>query len=301
MPTELITQWNPKPESLQMVNLCNGIIDRYRAKGFTLTLRQLYYQLVARDLIPNNQQEYKKIGTLVSKGRRAGLIDWSAIEDRTRNMRKQATWSSPASIIDACASQFRLDHWEGQEFRPEVWIEKDALLGVIKPVCDALGLPYFSCRGYTSDSEAYSTAKRYHNQALDGQRPVLIHLGDHDPSGIDMSRDLVDRITLLRNDYESPVDVRRIALNYDQVEEHNPPPNPAKITDSRAKQYIRKHGRSSWELDALNPELISELIYDAVLPLRDHEKYEAILARQQDGRDRLSDIAAQLAEEENGA
>ena len=114
-------------KSLATIDLANRIIDEYRAQGYTLTLRQLYYQFVARDLIPNRVQEYKRLGSVVNDARLAGLIDWEAIEDRTRNLRSLAHWTSPDSIVEACASQYRIDKWARQPVRVEVWIEKEAL------------------------------------------------------------------------------------------------------------------------------------------------------------------------------
>ncbi len=138
-----------------MIDHANSIIAEYQARGFTLTLRQLYYQFVARSLIDNKQSEYKRLGDVIKNGRRAGLIDWEAIEDRTRNMRDHPSWDSPAGLVAAAAEQYREDLWLGQDFRLEVWIEKDALLGVIERVCDDYRVPYFACRGNNSDAEKF--------------------------------------------------------------------------------------------------------------------------------------------------
>jgi hypothetical protein len=190
--------------ALDIIDKANEIIDEYNAQGFKLTLRQLYYQFVARDIIPNKQSEYKRLGGIISDGRLAGLIDWLAIEDRTRNLQSLATWSSPEDIIGAAASGYREDKWKDQKTRIEVWIEKDALAGVFADVCEALEVPYFSCRGYTSQSEMWSAAMRLRRYERGGQETVILHFGDHDPSGIDMSRDIKDRLY----QFNSSVDVR---------------------------------------------------------------------------------------------
>lgn len=134
------------PDRLAIINKANEIIEEYEAQGFDLTLRQLYYQFVARDIIPNKQQEYKRLGDIVADGRLAGLIDWDAIVDRTRNLRVRGHWSQPSDIVSAVARQYHIDMWKGQTYRPEVWIEKDALVGVIAGVCEELDVPYFSAR-----------------------------------------------------------------------------------------------------------------------------------------------------------
>jgi hypothetical protein len=220
-------------------------------------LRQLFYQFVARSLIDNRQSEYKRLGDVIKNGRRCGLIDWDAIEDRTRNMRRRPSWDSPAGIVAAAAGQYREDLGRGQDFRPEVWIEKDALLGVIERVCEEYRLPYFACRGNNSESEQYKAGKRFETYLATGLTPIVLHFGDHDPNGLDMTRDNRDRLSLFaRRD----VEVRRLALNMDQIERFRPPPNFAKETDSRYTAYAEKFGAECWELDALDPGVIAELI-----------------------------------------
>jgi hypothetical protein len=142
-------------------------------------------------------------------------------------------------------------------------------------ICEQLDVPHFSCRGYTSQSEMWSAAQRLIYYREEDQTPVIFHLGDHDPSGIDMSRDIKDRLQVFMDHHGVEVtDFDRLALNMDQVDEHNPPPNPAKLTDSRAKVYIQKFGDDSWELDALDPVTMSGIIRDAILRVRDDDLWE---------------------------
>jgi hypothetical protein len=271
--------------SLLLINKANEIIRDYQAQGFTLTLRQLYYQFVSRDIIPNKQSEYKRLGSVINDGRLAGLIDWSAIEDRTRNVKTISVWTTPAQIIRAVANQYKQDLWADQQFRPEVWIEKDALVGVIEPVCTRYRVPYFACRGYSSQSEQYSAGKRFEQRKRAGQTTIVIHLGDHDPSGIDMTRDNADRLTMFAR---YGIEVRRIALNMDQVLQYNPPPNPAKETDSRAAPYIERFGESSWELDALEPTVIDQLISDELDGMIDPDLWEAAKGEEDEQRGLLT-------------
>lgn len=270
--------------SMQIINAANEIIEEYQEQGYMLTLRQLYYQFVSRDLVPNTMQSYKRIGSIVNDGRMAGEIDWDAIEDRTRNVRRPSTWESPSSIMRAVVSQFAIDRWDMQEYRPEVWIEKDALVGVISGVCEEFQVPYFACRGYNSQSEQWAAGQRFETYMDRGQIPIVLHLGDHDPSGIDMTRDNESRLTLFAG---SQVDVRRLALNWDQVKRYNPPPNPAKLTDSRADGYIKNFGKDSWELDALEPSVISDLVSSAINDLLDPEQWDKALEKERGGQQEL--------------
>jgi hypothetical protein len=276
--------------TLATITNANEIIDEYQADGYELTLRQLYYQFVARDLIANKQKEYNRLGNIISDARLAGLTDWGAIVDRTRNLKGNSHWESPASIIRSAAYSYRRDKWADQDHYIEFWIEKDALIGVIADPCNRHDVNFFSCRGYVSQSEMYTAAKRHAMQIDDGKTVTVYHLGDHDPSGIDMTRDIQDRLNLLSG-YPGQITVNRIALNMDQVEQYTPPPNPAKITDSRAQEYIERFGSDSWELDALEPRVLSALVDDAVESVRDVEKWDQAVDQEESEKARLEQLA----------
>lgn len=298
-------------DSLSKIYQAQAICEEYAAQGLTITLRQLYYQFVARALIPNKQTEYNNLGSLINDARLAGYIDWNHLEDRTRNLRSLGHWNSPADILDSAAWGFRIDKWERQPVYCEVWIEKDALVGVIERACRENDVPYFSCRGYTSQSEIWSAAQRLLAKSevrdeygeLTRRDVVIIHLGDHDPSGIDMTRDVDDRLDLFMTKTDGgwdsgfdPARIKRIALNWDQVEQYNPPPNPAKLTDSRADGYIRKFGLESWELDALEPTVIDRLIRDQIDELRDPDIWAEDVEREARGREAILKVASDFRE-----
>lgn len=256
----------------------------------TLTVRQLYYRFVGFDLLPNNMSSYKTLVKVISDARLSGLIDWNAIVDRTRKLEQLSHWDTPEDIVQACAEQYRVDMWEFQPVRVEVWIEKQALVGVIDRICEKWDVPYFACRGYVSQSEQWRAAQRFRRHRRAGQHVVVLHMGDHDPSGIDMTRDNDDRLDL----FGSTVELKRIALNMDQIEEHGPPPNPAKLTDTRASDYIARFGRESWELDALEPSVIKDLIESAVTPYIDQDQWTADVARVDEGRARIAAAAENM-------
>lgn len=275
---------NFSKNSLLIIQQANEIIEEYQDQGFTLTLRQLYYQFVARDIIPNTIQSYKRLGSIVNDARMAGEISWGAIEDRTRNLRSLPYWDGPRDIMDAVVNQYRIDKWDSQRYRPEVWIEKDALVGVIAGVCEECQVSYFACRGYNSQSEQWAAGQRFKNYLRRGQLPIVFHLGDHDPSGIDMTRDNEERLTLFA---ENPIKVDRLALNWDQVKAYSPPPNPAKTTDSRYAGYIRNYGKDSWELDALEPQVIADLVRKAIESVRDNKAWMLAIKKEDEGKTAL--------------
>lgn len=276
--------------SLELIETANTIIADYSRQGYRLTLRQLYYQFVSRNVIANNEKSYDNLGKLISDARLAGYIDWSAIEDRTRSLRSLSSYSDTAELMSYTQYWYRLDKWATQPVRIEAWIEKEALLGVLARVCQQYEVPYFACKGYVSSSEMYDASKRFLNYAANGQKVILLDLGDHDPSGIDMTRDKIDRLALMTGN-AAEVEVKRIALNYNQVLQYNPPPNPAKMTDSRFTEYRAQFGNESWELDALTPQLISALVEAEILQARDDRAWNDAVRDESRDKQQLADVA----------
>lgn len=274
----------------QLIDTADGIIRDYQRQGYTLTLRQLYYQFVSRGLIENSERSYKNLGSSISDARDAGLIDWYGIEDRGRGILSWLIEEDEQNVLNGIESGLALNFWERQNAYVEVWVEKEALSSVIRRPCERFRVPYMACKGYLSASEAWRAGQRFAQAEEEGRRCVMIHLGDHDPSGIDMTRDNGDRIRLYSMGAE--VEVRRIALNMDQVEQYSPPPNPAKISDSRAVEYIRRFGRTSWELDALEPSVLDKLIADEIKTLINPELWSETSSEEDERREILAKLHA---------
>lgn len=306
-----ITQYETKKVSSERrhtMEVANAICAEYAQQGLVLTLRQLYYQFVARGLVPNEQKEYDRLGDICRDARMLGIMDWDYLIDRTRNLASWKTYKGPEEALKELAAKYHRDMWAPQKQRIEVWVEKDAAIGVIEGVCSANSVPYFSCRGYTSMSEMHEAAQRLRWHIEAGNQVTLLHIGDHDPSGLDMSRDIEDRLNMFMGrdwaglhlgpgrwtrgqirqsmrdvmrekgseieDHEMPFRVKRIALNYDQVEQYAPPPNPAKQTDARYARYVEETGLDeSWELDALEPRILQDLINDEVDLIRNEPRW----------------------------
>lgn len=279
-------------ERRKMIGTMNAIITEYQQQGYVLTVRQLYYQCVARGLIENSLRSYKNLASLINDARMAGLLDWKAIEDRTRDFIKRSSWRNGKSILESAAHSFHLDMWATQERRVYVVIEKEALTGVLEGVCHEYDIPLLAARGYPSASVLYDFAQS--DLGGEGQDALILHLGDHDPSGIDMSRDLEERISLFT--YGGDFELRRIALNMNQVEEQNPPPNPAKTTDARFDGYLQKYGDESWELDALSPEYIVTLVREQLDNEIDFALWDARKAEIEDVRAKLWTVAEEFTD-----
>lgn len=290
---EKYQDWNPRVDAQIIVAHAEEIIqDIVVDQGYDLTLRQLYYQFVSKDLLPNNQKSYDKLGIIINSARLAGLIDWDAIVDRTRNLESRSHWDSPGSVIRSAARSYHRDLWspDSQITRVEVWVEKEALAGVVARAAEAMDCAWFACRGYVSQSEMREAGQRFMRYHYAGQRVVVLHLGDHDPSGIDMSRDIEERLVMFTRGRVN-LRVERIALNMDQVEEYQPPPNPAKLSDSRATSYIELYGDQSWELDALPPATLDALIREHIELYLDRPAFEQDETNIETEREQLTEAA----------
>lgn len=299
-----------RPESMDRIRECNAIIERYEKQNLRLTLRQMYYQLVSKNIIPNVEKSYKTLGKLVSEARLAGLMSWEAIEDRIRTPKVPQQFDSLADLAKAASQAYRLPRWEGQDSYVELWVEKDALAGVLAPIAREYHVTLMVNRGYSSTSAMYESAQRFlehrftsilpedEGKALqDSRRPGekvrrmhLLYLGDHDPSGEDMVRDVGARLRIFGAD----VRVRKVALTMNQVEEYGPPPNPAKMTDSRASSYVDKHGNESWEVDAIPPEELARIIRSSLDALVDKPKMERVKRREEQDKKRLREAVKEL-------
>ena len=286
---------NFRGDSLAIVQQASQIASEYAPRGYSLTLRQLYYQFVSRALIVNTDKSYKRLGEILSNARNAGLFDWDLMIDRTRGIRTAPAWDSPEQIVNASAEQYQIDLWSrtDQSYRPQVWVEKDALIGVIARPADELRVPYLSCRGYVSQSEMGRRGREIGRQRRAGYTPVVIHLGDHDPSGIDMTRDITDRLATYSEGY---VEVRRVALTMEQIEAYDPPPNPTKLTDARAEGYVERYGYESWELDALDPAVIDALVRDTVSEYVDQDAWDEGLDTERAQREQMGNVAGRWDE-----
>lgn len=262
-----------KPETMDVIRKADAIVQKYAADGYKMTLRQLYYQFVSKNWITNTERSYKRLGSILNDARYAGLIDWDSIEDRNRQPHKHGEFTGLEALANAALASYRLDRWEGQDTFVELWVEKAALAGVLQPLADEWHVTLMVNRGYSSASAMYEAAERLRVAEANGQKPVVLYLGDHDPSGEDMVRDVQHRFEVFGVD----VEVVKVGLTMEQVDEYNPPPNPAKMTDSRAAAYVAEHGGSSWEVDALPPDVLNRLIRSAIRERVDRDAMQEVL------------------------
>jgi len=321
---EFFELYKPKADTWALLKKISDIVEEYQRQGYMLTLRQLYYQLVAADLIPNSDKQYKRIGDIVSRARRGGLLDWDAIEDRVRQPRKASEFENLDDLVEAALRSYRLPRFKGQSQYIELWVEKDALAGVLDPIARKYHIALMVNRGYSSTSAMKAAGDRIRANcaSLEVGEATVLYLGDHDPSGEDMVRDVQERLleyanggTLITSDGNGglraetstasakrkpmlDIVVEKLALTMAQIEEYDPPPNPAKITDSRAAAYIAEHGDESWEVDALPPRVLRQVIEDRLDELIDSDAMDVVKEQENRDKDRLREALSSLESED---
>ena len=281
-------EWTPRKQPvLDRLEQASAVIEHWVALGYRLTLRQLYYQLVSRGAINNTVREYKNLSVTMTNARMAGLIDWDHIEDRSRNALMPPHWAGTSHILRDAAHSFRVDRWAGQRRHVEVWCEKDALTSVLEPVAHEYHVLLLPVRGYSSTTIAYEASLRF--EAVFPKDPLVLYLGDHDPSGVDMTRDLEGRLSEFAG--AGGVELRRLALNHDQVLDNALPPNPTKSSDSRTAAYTKAYGTECWELDALDPPTLVSVVRDAIEAELHREIYESRMAKEENVKTQLKAFA----------
>lgn len=279
---------NFREDSLERIRLCDRIMKEYKKQGLRLSLRQLYYQLVSKNVISNEEKSYKNLGKLVSNARLAGLLDWDTIEDRIRIPDIPSEWDGIEDLVDSALRSFRLNRLQGQPINMELWVEKDALAGVLQPLAEKYHIPLMVNRGYSSQSAMYQAATRIQQREKDigASLSLILYLGDLDPSGEDMVRDIQDRLTT----FDCEVDVKKVALNIQQVKDLGLPANPAKMTDSRAKTFVKKYGSSSWELDAIEPPTLLRIVEEELKSLINLDRMIQVIKEENEQKEKLRSL-----------
>lgn len=297
-------EWNPTDKTMGLVDAVNAVQKTLRKDDiWEASLRQVYYQLVSEKVIPNKMTAYNRLQDVITKARYAGLVDWDFIKDRGRIPKKPPEYKDLNDLLDAAIWSYELDYWKDQAVRPVVMVEKQALEGVLWQALGGLHVRLLVNKGYSSASAIYGFAEWVRKVIMDhGQKVRVLYLGDHDPSGLDMVRDVDDRVM----EFLKPADVQEldligeteddwawkleeedfftvehVALKRDQVRKHSLEPDPAKLSDSRAAEYIKTYGKKSWELDALPPRVLMDMTKSAVMATMSNPRlFDAVKARE---------------------
>lgn len=291
----------PVPRGPALLEFAERICKEYREKGYAITLRQLYYQGVARGFLPSGPQAYDALKRVISKARLDGKFPLWAIVDRTRYVRPGKSTRCDTKVeralvrsaAEAALSPERFLHrdpWFGQENNVSVWFEKEALAGIFEAVCEEQGVASFSCRGDPSHPVLYDWLKQAAaahgvdnpegwkdkagaNHKGMAKRSVVLYFGDHDPTGIRIPRTAEETIRTFMDVTGLGFDVefRRIGLTLEQARDLRLPPFWAKESAGKDyDNYVEEFGTTdAWELDALSPETLERMVREAVSGLFD--------------------------------
>lgn len=282
-------------EQETLIEHVNRIIESFASQGIPRnTLRTVYYGLVSEDLIPNTVPMYKKLGDIISDARLAGLIDWEAIVDLERKVHQPLHFESPKDFVDSLIHHYRHDRWADQDNYVEIWVEKNGMTVSIEPVTREWMVSLVANKGYGSMTNLYEGSKRFLQAADDGKDLHILYLGDHDPSGLDMDNDIAKRMEMF---HVEDLNVQRVALTSRQVREYNPPPNPAKLSDSRATKYIAEFGPTSWEVNAISPTDLNAIIEDHLEGLIDRVRLEEVKRKEAEEKEWLRATVAKAIKE----
>lgn len=261
-------------QSLELLTQVQEIIDSY---DFALTLRQIYYQLVAKQIIPNEQRYYKKLSRICVAGRDEGILPEEGFADRLRAVDKLSSWSDLNEFMQSVKKSYRKDKWQNQDDYVEIWTEKDALRSVLTEITYQYDVALMVARGQLSRTEVYRTAERYKDQ--NNKECFLYYCGDFDPSGLSIYNSIRKRL----EDFGVSINFERIALTQGQIEEYQLPSDPAKQSDPNYNKFVNLYGSDMVvELDSLPPDVLRKIVEDCILQNID-EAYLVQMLRKEKG------------------
>lgn len=270
-----------------LIPLVNQILAQY--PSMRLTLRQIYYRLVAGHNYPNKRSSYNQLSSQLVKAREQGEVNERRIEDRTRGfLGGDRGWEDPETFTDSVKERFlsywedyQRNLWQDQDTFLMVWVEKDALSRVLASSADPYRVTTAPSRGYASYTYVRAALARLRKT----KKVTVLHFSDHDSSGLDMTRDLTRRLYRYGgHSFSKGLEVERIALTYDQVQEYGLAPNPTKTTDTRARDYIAEYGMECWELDAIEPTELQRLVTESIEKHIDLDQWKESEQQQEDDK-----------------
>jgi len=238
----------------RLLEVCQKIV-KSRAP---ITVRGVAYQLFVRQEIPSMAVgETQKVSRLLVYAREHDIIAWDDIVDETRAIERAAMWRDLPAFGRTVAAAYRRDYWASQPVNVQVWSEKATVGGILRPVTEKYGVPFMAVHGFSSATALHDAAEA---SVADPRPLTILYCGDHDPSGMYMSEvDLSDRFAR----YGGRVTIKRIALAANDLD--GLPSFPAKPTDPRFAWYRSHFGTVAWELDAMDPNILRDLIEGEIL------------------------------------
>lgn len=268
-----------KAEMNERFDALFAIVERQRP----MTVRQVFYQATVHGIVEKTEAGCDKVTEALTKMRLAGRLPYDWITDSTRLMRKPRSFRGLAEAIEFTARTYRKALWEDTDAYVEIWIEKDALAGVVVDVTSQYDVPLMSARGYASLSFLHSAA----DAMADQDKPCFVYqFGDWDPSGVDAARNIHERLCELAPGAD--IHFERVGVTPEQIEAFNLPTRPTKSSDTRSKNW---KGGDSVELDALPPEYLRTLVGNCIRRHIDDHKMAVLLTAERSEREALAMFA----------
>jgi len=241
---------------------------------YPITVRGAFYRATARSIVPKTENEgYRPVQRELLKMRREGVIPWGWITDGSRTIFGNRRYGSLDSYARQVAGSYRKDYWYNSEEYVEIWMEKDALRGVIAPVViEEFGLDLFISKGQSSATYLYEAAD---DIIRDGRSTYIYVLSDFDPGGFR----IFDRIDRELKDFvgdEVELCIERIAVTPEQIEKYQLPTRPVKDKDPQRAKFECEHGTGCVELDAMAPEVLRSLVRDHLEGHMDGDQLQAL-------------------------
>jgi len=267
-------------ESLELLDQVLKIIDSY---DFALTLRQIYYQLVAKQIIPNQQKYYHKLSRLCVMGRDEEILPEEAFADRLRAVDKPGAWLDLNEFMETVKRSYNKDKWDNQPKYLEIWTEKDALRGVLTEITYPYDVSLMVARGQLSRTAIYEASNRY--QAKSDKECYLYYCGDFDPSGLSIYKSIKERLEA----FGVFINYERIALTEGQIEEYKLPSDPGKKSDPNYNKFVNEYGDDKVvELDSLPPDILRDIIKDCITKNIDSGLLAQVRKKEIKERDKLN-------------
>lgn len=272
------TPWRPARKSLELVSAAHDVLDEY-ADLLPLTLRQVFYRLVAQGAIDKTERGYARLCEVMNRARRAEMVPMDAIRDDGTTIRTAHDFDDEAEANDYLhhlAANARMDLQRGQSERLEVWCEAAGMVPQLQRVAHPYGVPVISSGGFDSLTAKYETASRYDAQGA----TTVLHLGDYDPSGVHIFKSLAEDIQAFTF---APVVFIRLAVRPEQIEQYGLPTAPPKKSDNRAFNDTR-----TVQAEAFDPAQLASLVRYAIEARMDMGAYSDALEWQAGVRERLA-------------
>jgi hypothetical protein len=262
----------------KFIEVARAILEQQRP----MTIRQLFYQMVGlgedtkREMggFGNSQKDYRRVSRMMTKARDDKRVPWDWIVDRSRPTYEPQVWGDLAGYLNSVKHSYRKDYWTNQPVHCEIWCEKDAVIGSIEDVTSDLGVVVRVGRGFQSSTRVREIASLFNRI----RKPkIVFYLGDFDSSGMDIERDLRERVCR----YTRPFQVRRLAIFGEDIGKFKLPPQRIKPEDPRARSFCKEHGNQCVELDALPPSELRRRVRTAVTSVIDKSAWERALTSEE--------------------